>query len=281
MLQLIETSKHHRRANQVNEALLVTALEQHERAETARFSAEVMGETIVKREQELDRTKDELRLLAAQLLQAQEDERRRIARELHDSFSQQLASLGIQMFHLEQEVSSGAGHTLVAKMQGQLEGLANEVRTLSHQLHPRALEDFGLVVSLRALLQEVENTHSIPIRFLTQESVVRVPLQTATTLYRIAQESLWNIIKHAGEDVLVTVQLRQALNELTLCVGDTGTGFNPEQTRVKGGLGLISMQERARLVSGVLTIESAPGQGTKVRVRIPLGHVLESREQAS
>ena len=271
MLLITQTSELHRTATMVNEALVVSAVEQQEIAEVTEASAKVMSNTVVRQEQELDRSKEELRLLALQLLEAQEDERRRIARELHDSFSQQLASLGMQIFHLEQEISPDARHRLLGEMQSQLVGLANDVRSLSHRLHPPTLEDLGLVTSLRALHEEFETIHSIPIRFLAQELMAPIPLRTATALYRIVQESLWNIIKHAGQDVLVTVELCQVLNDLVLCVKDTGAGFDPQRTRVKGGLGLISMQERAQLVSGTLTIESAPGQGTKVRVCVPLG----------
>ena len=177
------------------------------------------------------------------------------------------------MFHLKQEVSSDAGHMLVAKIQSQLEGLANEVRALSHQLHPPALEHLGLVTSLRALLDDFESNHSIAINLLAHELTAPIPLQTATTLYRIVQESLWNVVKHAGKEAFVTVQLRQDPNEFMLLVEDTGTGFDPTWMRAKGGLGLISMQERARLIGGVMTIESAPGKGTRLHVRVPLNHV--------
>jgi len=196
MLLVTETSELHRRATLINQALLVSAVEQQEIVEVTKASADQLSSSIVQKEQELDRTKEELRSLASQLLQAQEDERRRIARELNDSFSQQLAYLGIQMFHLKQEVSSDAGHMLVAKIQSQLEGLANEVRALSHQLHPHALEHLGLVTSLRALLDDFESNHSIAINLLAHELTAPIPLQTATTLYRIVQESLWNVVRH-------------------------------------------------------------------------------------
>jgi uncharacterized coiled-coil protein SlyX len=196
MLLVTETSELHRRATLINQALLVSAVEQQEIVEVTKASADQLSSSIVQKEQELDRTKEELRSLASQLLQAQEDERRRIARELNDSFSQQLAYLGIQMFHLKQKVSSDAGHMLVAKIQSQLEGLANEVRALSHQLHPPALEHLGLVTSLRALLDDFESNHSIAINLLAHELTAPIPLQTATTLYRIVQESLWNVVKH-------------------------------------------------------------------------------------
>ncbi len=270
MLLVTETSQLHQRAALVNEALLVSAVEQHEIVEVTKASADRLSTTIVQREEELGRTKEELQSLAFQLLQAHEDERRRIARELHDSFSQQLASLSLQMFHLNQELSSGTGQQIVGTLQSQLENLAGEVRALSHQLHPPTLEHLGLASSLRTLQVEFEVKHSLPIRVMDETLATPVSLQTATALYRIVQESLWNVVKHAGKDAFVTIHLLQDPDELTLLVEDTGIGFDPRQLGTQGRLGLISMQERARLVGGVMTIRSAPGEGTVLRVRVPL-----------
>ena len=269
MVQITATSELHRRAALMNEALLVSAVQQHEVVENVTASAELMSSAIVQKDKELDRTHEELRSLALQLLQAQEDERRRIARELHDGFAQQLASLGMQVFQLQKQIPDSTGNSLAAKIQAQLGELSTEVRAMSHQLHPPSLEDLGLGVSLRGLVEDFEGTHSIPIRLIVPDFAVPVPIAVATALYRIAQESLWNVVKHAGKDALVTIQLLEEPACVTLRIDDTGVGFDASETRGKGGLGLISMYERARSVSGSATVKAHPGGGTTVCVRVP------------
>ena len=278
MLQITETSELHRRATLMNEALLVSAVKQHERVDVVTASAERMNVALVQQDEELDRTKEELRSLALQLLQAQEEERRRIARELHDSFAQQLASLGMQVFQLEKEVKGEAGQSLIAHVQTQLGKLASEIRALSHQLHPPTLEDLGLTSSLRGLLAELEVVHSIATRLVAGATEIPLPLDVATALFRIVQESLWNVVKHAGEDALVTVTLLHEGDRVVLCIEDSGVGFDSAVTRGNGGLGLISIQERARLVGGTAKVDALPGAGTRISVHVPLtGSKADSR----
>ncbi len=269
MVQITRTSELHRRAALMNEALLVSALQQHEVVETVTASVQLMSSTLLQKDKELDRTHEELRSMALQLLQAQEDERRRIARELHDGFAQQLASLGMQVFQLQKQISDTSGHALAARIQAQLGDLATEVRALSHHLHPPSLEDLGLSISLRGLVEDFEGTHSIPIRWIAPDFEVPVPIAVATALYRIAQEALWNVVKHAGKDALVTIQLLRKPDILILRIEDTGRGFDASGTRGKGGLGLISMYERARSVGGSAKVDASPGEGTTVCVWVP------------
>jgi signal transduction histidine kinase len=268
MLQITETSDLHRRATQVNEALLVTAVRQDESAEIAQASAKLMGTTIVQQEQELDRSKEELRSLALQLFQAHEDERRRIARELHDSFSQQLAFLDMQLFQLGVGLTNESRRFALSKIHEQVNVLSAEIRALSHQLHPSALEDLGLLAALQRLLEDFESVHKRAVLLISRDVPDCIPLATATALFRIVQESLWNIVKHAGADTQVKVSLSHEPGRLVLSVNDNGAGFSYESARGRGGLGLISMHERAGSVGGYMEVVSSPGGGTTIRVNI-------------
>lgn len=218
----------------------------------------------------LDRTKEELRALAASLMTVQEDERRRIARELHDDLAQRLALLGIEID--EARRASGSDARLVepalARLQGRLTALSEDVRNMSHRLHPSLLEDLGLEAALRSLAADIQATHGLAVRFNCDATGTAVPANVATALYRIAQEALRNVTKHAGE-ARVTVSLLGTGRDLRLSVIDDGRGFDPEQVRSKGGIGFVSMQERAQLVGGQLIVRSAPGNGTEIQAVVP------------
>ena len=269
MLQITEASELHRRARKANEALLVTAMQQHESAEIAKASAKSMGTTIAQKDHELDRTKEELRSLALQLLKAQEDERRRIARELHDNVSQQLAFVGMQLFNVRAELREEPGRSALTRIHKQIDELSSEVRVLSHQLHSPALEDLGFSVALRSLLKEFENDHNLLIYLTAQELPSSIPLPIATVLLRIVQECLWNVVKHAGADAQVRVTLSHEPGHLMLSVNDNGAGFLYDAVRGRGRLGLVGMHERAGSVNGSMEVISSPGRGTSVQVNIP------------
>jgi signal transduction histidine kinase len=221
-------------------------------------------------EQTLRQTREGLRKLAAKLLHAQEEERRRIAREMHDDWAQRLTVLSIDLAKLEKRIGSREkALPLLGSMQEQLMGLAEDVHALSRQLHPSILDDLGLVEALRSECASFSRREKIAIQYLPQVVSSNVPRDVALCLYRVAQESLRNIAKHAtvGE-AWVTLLVRG--RELVLIVEDLGTGFDPASARCQPGLGLSSMHERARLVGAELTVTSAPGRGTTVEVRVPL-----------
>ena len=271
LLQITETSQHHRRVTSVNEALLISVVEQHEFVDAAKASAQAMSASVIEKEEQLDRTKEELRSLALRLLQAQEEERRRIARELHDSFSQQLAAVGMRLFQIGEQMSGERERSSLMVVQDQIGTLSQQIRDLSHQLHPSALEHLGLAESLHDLVESFEDQHGMVVRLVAPNDLPRsLPLSVSATLYRIAQESLWNIVKHGGANAFVTLRLALQSDTLSLSITDTGAGFDPEAIRGKGTLGLISIYERAHLAGGQAFIESTPGQGTTVRVTIPL-----------
>ncbi len=223
--------------------------------------------------QELDRTHQELRAVAARLITAQEDERRRLARELHDDLAQRLAVLEYQLADSRQQVRSDPAlvEELLDRLMRLAAGISEEVRQLSHRLHPSVLDDLGLVPALRSLCAEFERTYSMKVQFAPPRSFSPViPLSIATALYRISQEGLHNTAKYA-RSASVNIELATTAQDIRLTIRDSGPGFNPEAVRARGGgLGLMSMEERARLVRGTLEVRSSPGNGTEIEVRVPL-----------
>lgn len=217
---------------------------------------------------QLDQTKEELRAIAGQLITAQEEERRRIAREIHDDLGQQLALLEIEVVQLRRRFELlEPVRTEFDRLRNRLTALSDEVRKFSHRLHPSVLEDVGLEAALRDLIQQFEQAHGMAVR-LVNELPRRLPLQVANAFYRIAQEALRNVSKHAP-NALVRINLSQIGDGLRLTIHDDGPGFSPESVRAKGGLGLVSMQERARLIGGMFVVRSAPSQGTEIEVTVP------------
>jgi PAS domain S-box-containing protein len=216
---------------------------------------------------------DRLRTLTAQLLTAQEDERRRIARELHDGPTQELALLATELGFLQAKAGAQDQQELKT-LRDRIRAISDDVRQLAHQYHPGVLEQAGLVAALEAHCQEVSRHSGIPVRFIAELGLASPPWPVSVTLYRIAQEALNNVVKHSGA-AAATVTLSQVSMEdgkfaLRLAILDEGKGFLIEQVRDGAGLGLISIEERARLVQGVLRISSVPGEGTRVEVEVPL-----------
>jgi signal transduction histidine kinase len=207
---------------------------------------------------------------AGRLLQAQENESRRIARELHDDLGQGLALLTVQMDLLRQSPPEETGE-LEARMQellAQIRHLSSSVHDLSHQLHPSKLEQLGLVAAIGGLCRELTHSHGLKIEF-THDELPAVSPDTALCLYRIAQEGLRNAIKHSGARQAEVV-LRRAADVISLWIVDHGRGFDPRQVQGKSGLGLVSMRERVRYLGGEIAIDSQPSGGTRLHVRVPL-----------
>ena len=229
------------------------------------------NETLRKNEVTLRRSQEELRALTAQLISVQEEESRHLARELHDAFSQRLAMLGMEVSAMEQQLPSfpdSVGERL-RLMGDEIGGLAKDVHQLSRRLHPSILDDLGLVVALRAECAAFSEQHGVPVEFLPTNVPESFPENVSLCLYRVVRESLRNIAKHAeAEEVRVT--LAGTDNGIVLMIEDVGSGFDLAQIKGKRGLGLISMEERARLLNGSFLVRSQPGQGTKVKVNIPL-----------
>jgi PAS domain S-box-containing protein len=213
----------------------------------------------------------ELRVLTGRLLQAQETERRRIARDLHDDLSQGLALLSVQLDLLSQKAAESAPH-LAEQMQdlsAQVKNLSSSVHDLSRQLHPTKLEQLGLVAAVNGLCNEMSQSHALLIEFAPHEVPEEIPADTALCLYRIVQEALRNVVKHSGAH-RVDVELNGDADAIRLRITDDGAGFDPKSVERKGGLGVISMRERLRLVGGKIAIDSAPSGGARVEVRVPV-----------
>jgi signal transduction histidine kinase len=227
-------------------------------------------EALRDREQSLRQTREGLRKLAAKLLHAQEEERRRIAREMHDDWTQRLALLGIDLAKLEKHIGApGKALPLLRTMQEQLVGLSEDVHALSRQLHPSILDDLGLVEALRSECASFSRREGIEVVYHPEEVPTTLPKDVALCVYRVAQEALRNLAKHAAVNE-AWVTLVATGPELLLRVQDKGVGFDPTGGHSQPGLGLSSMEERARLIQAQLAVTSAPGQGTTVEVRAPL-----------
>jgi two-component system CheB/CheR fusion protein len=212
----------------------------------------------------------EIRALAAQLITAQEEERRRVSRELHDSLCQKLASLAFDVENLAVALPSPAAtRTRLRKLRERAIKVSEEARHIAYELHPSVLDDLGLVVSLQSLCDEFSKAEKIQVEFAAGKLPDLISQQVASGLYRIAQESLQNVAKHAKARHL-SVALEVHDGALVLSLTDDGVGFVPQAVKGKGGLGLVGIGERARIIGGALSIGSKPGNGTRISVRVPL-----------
>jgi tetratricopeptide (TPR) repeat protein len=199
-----------------------------------------------------------------------EEARRRIARELHDDYCQRLAALALELKAVRRQHGEGdARGSALDLLGGRLAGLGEDLRGLSHDLHPAALERLGLAEALRDHCAEIERRHGLPVRLSLRGAEGPFAPEVALGLYRIVQEALANAVRHAGAKT-ARVELRVAVGAVRLTVADDGAGFDPEAARRAGGLGLASVEERARLLGGRCRIASAPGAGTTIEVSVPL-----------
>ena len=211
----------------------------------------------------------ELQTLTAKLIGNEEQNSRHIARELHDVFSQKLAVLGMELSTLQQLESESPLRERLRHAAGQIGSMANDIHQLSRRLHPAILDDLGVAAALSAECVAFSTYYGVPVEFTPLNPPKRLPEDVSLCLYRVAQESLRNIGKHAGA-AEVRVVLTGRANETRLMIEDAGGGFELEHVRGKGGLGLVSMDERVRLVGGTFSIQSKPGKGTRVEVRVPM-----------
>ena len=206
--------------------------------------------------------------LAERLMSSQEDERRRVARELHDDISQEMAVWSMKLARAEESLPPEFREPLRPLQEGAVE-LANKVHAISHSLHPAILEQLGLVDGIRHECERFTEHQGIEVDFRSDELPTRVPIEVALPVYRILQEAFRNIAKHAGAKH-VKVRLGCKDEQVCLLIEDDGKGFEGERRDSDGHLGLLSMQERAHFMGGRLVIESAPAQGTRVELHAPL-----------
>ena len=228
-------------------------------------------EISARNEQILDRTKEELGALASRLFSAQEEERKRIARDLHDDIVQRLAWLQIEIESLQKHGLGGCSDEVIRQVRNLapvVARLSDDLRDLSHRLHPSSLDHLGLPVTLSQLVEDFRRRTSLPIRLSNRGVKTVVKGEAALALYRVCQEALNNIARHAGP-ASVSLALLGTRDGTELLIRDTGQGFDLEAARKRGGLGLVSMDERLKLVGGTFLLHSEPGRGTQIRARVP------------
>ena len=216
------------------------------------------------------RSEEALISMSGRLITAHEDERTRIARELHDDLSQRMAVLQIGLEQFKQGmqgISSVAAQQLNTIAETARE-VSSDIHNMSYQLHPARLELLGLVASLKGFCREFTEQHKLAVRFAHSNIPGQIPKDVTLCLYRITQEGLQNVVKHSGAEQ-AEVELLGHSDEIELRISDSGRGFDVESAKGVVGLGLISMRERLRLIGGHLSIESEPSHGTRILARIP------------
>lgn len=223
--------------------------------------------------QQVHASRRRLQLLSRQLLQAQEVERRNIARELHDEIGQTLTSVQMNLQAIEPELAQSPARTRLQETMATLEQTLQQVRSLSLNLRPSVLDDFGLVPALNWLARRQAQAIGLSVEFSADPLTERPPVEVETACFRVAQEALTNVIRHAHAK-RVLIDLKQVSSELQLSIQDDGVGFDlpavMRRARNGASLGLLGLKERVLLAGGQIDIESAPGEGTLVRASFPL-----------
>ncbi len=218
---------------------------------------------------ERKRAEEATRRLSANLIEAQEQERARLARELHDDMTQRLARLAIDAARVEVSATNPGARDILGGLHQGLVDLSEDVRILAHQLHCSVLDDLGLGEALRVECDRLARQHGVHIDLSLGEVPAAIPSATALCLFRVAQEALRNALRHSGAREL-KVSIAVADEGLRLVVRDDGAGFDPESQGGGSTLGLASMRERVSLLGGDFDVESAAGLGTIVMAWVPL-----------
>jgi signal transduction histidine kinase len=224
--------------------------------------------------------REALSTLSGRLMEAQEKERSRIARELHDDLAQRAATLALELSEVGQVLPRETiEHMRLQELCDQTTLLARDIQGVAQSLHSAKLEILGLAPAAASLCRDLSARHHVEIAFSAEGLPENLSKDVALCLFRVLQEALSNALKHAGAP-RVTVALRGTHADIHMEVVDRGVGFDPETMSHGCGLGLISMKERLNLVEGEIHIESRPGAGTTVRVRVPLGFAEQDTRRA-
>jgi PAS domain S-box-containing protein len=212
--------------------------------------------------------------LSRRMMSAQESDRTRIARELHDDIGQSLAVLKVQMLRSGKPVSDHpqTRHANLDELAAKLEKVIYKVSRLSHDLHSSELELLGLAVAVRGHCRECSEKLGIPVHCSCDELQYKLSSIIGLAFLRILQEAMQNVVKHSRAKS-ITVALTSSDRELSLEISDDGIGFDLESAKLAAGLGLISMRERIHLIGGQFEIWSNPGRGTRIRARAPIGRI--------
>ena len=229
---------------------------------------------------ERKQAEEDLLRMTRRVIEAQEQERARIARELHDDIGQRVSLLSVNLAQLEQSpLKPVEVRDRIGELQRETCEIATDIHTLSHHLHSSRLEYLGIAAVMRSFCQEFGKQTKVRINFESQDLPSPVPADISLCLFRVLQESLQNSAKHSGAQH-VEVELWGTPDEIHLVVSDSGSGFDSEGAKRSLGLGLISMEERLRVVKGTFSIESQAKRGTKIHARVPLGSPSDSMRAA-
>ena len=221
--------------------------------------------------EERERQQEGLSNVSRRLIEAQEEERLWIARELHDDFNQRVAMLSLDLEDLERSLSgSDASAAKAGEIKAQIRELGRDIHGLSHRLHSSKLEHLGLVAACNGFCKEISERHLVEITLRSEDIPKNLPRETSLCLFRVMQEALQNAVKYSAVKRFL-VSLVCIAGEIVLTVRDSGVGFDPERVMAGNGLGLSSMRERLNLVGGRFSIDSSVGRGTTVTASVPFG----------
>ena len=211
------------------------------------------------------------------LIETQEQERTRIARELHDDISQRVALLTVNLGALKRDLPdvAKAARQGIEQTEQQLTELGSDIQALSHQMHSSKLEYLGLAVAAKGFCKEFSERQKVEVHFHSDELPKGLPPDISLCLFRVLQEALQNAMKHSGS-ACFDVSLVKGLNAIQLNVRDLGRGFDVDQAMNGRGVGLVSMKERLKLVDGQLFIDTTMQQGTTIRASVPLSPRMKS-----
>ena len=219
---------------------------------------------------ERKRAEEALKDLGGRLIAAQEEERRRVARELHDDFNQRLAVLSLELEQLGRKIQKPLGlRQSVQRLQTQAQEIAAEIHRLSYKLHPSKLDHLGLAAAIKSLCAELTESGKLKVAFHQSGFPAVLDKDITLCVFRIAQEGLRNCVKHSGADS-ARVVLTRTRNVVRLAVSDNGCGFNTKTALMEKGLGFISMKERLHILGGQINVYSKPLRGTRIEVSVPL-----------
>lgn len=210
-----------------------------------------------------------LKDLSSRLINAQEEERRRVARELHDDLNQRMAILSIELERLGKTKKPEILNRRLQSVQAKAEEISADIHQLSYKLHPSKLDHLGLAAAVKGLCQEISSKGELQVEFEQKGFPANLPEEVTLCVYRIAQEALRNCVKHSGAQTGV-VRLQNTGEEIHLTVADTGRGFDVDSHAMKKGLGFTSMQDRLRIVGGTMQIRANPRFGTHIEVSVPV-----------
>jgi signal transduction histidine kinase len=230
---------------------------------------------------ERKRAEEALLGMSRKLIEAHEQERTRIGRDLHDDVVQRLALLSIELDGVQQDIPDAASElrTRIEALRDQTTRITNDVQSLSHELHSSKLDYLGVVGAAKNFCKEFSEQHKVEIDFQSHDLPTALPTDLSLSLFRVLQEAVRNATKHSGVKRF-EVRLWGSTGEINLTVSDLGAGFDQEAAMKSTGLGLTSMQERLRLVHGELSIKSQPKGGTTIHARVPFDPRSDSARAA-